>query len=114
MNHKNLEVWKKSMLLVEEIYKMTNQFPEEEKFGLTNQIKRAAISVPSNIAEGSGRNSTKEFKRYLEIALGSLFELQTQIILSNYKEYLTKNKLETMEEQTEELQKMISSFMRSL
>ena len=83
-------------------------------YTLTSQMNRSAISVPSNIAEGSSRNSTKEFKRYLEISLGSLFELQTQIVLSGYKDFLNKKELEKMEGKTEELQKMILGFMRSL
>lgn len=91
MNHKNLEVWKKSMLLVEETYKMASHFPDEEKFGLSSQIKRAAISIPSNIAEGAARSSNKEFIRFLRIALGSLSELETQYLLAIRLDFIEKN-----------------------
>jgi four helix bundle protein len=113
-NFRKLKVWQRAMQLCQEVFGLTNKFPKSEVYVLTSQMNRSAISIPSNIAEGSSRNSTKEFKRYLEIALGSLFELQTQVILSSYKEYINQEKLETIEEQTEELQKMISGFMRSL
>ena len=76
-NHKDLEVWKKSMDLVSNIYKITESFPNKELYGLTNQIRRAAVSIPSNIAEGAARNSKKEFIQFLYIALGSLSELET-------------------------------------
>jgi len=82
-NHKDLEVWKKSMDLVSNIYKITEPFPNKELYGLTNQIRRAAVSVPSNIAEGAARSSKKEFIQFLYIALGSLSELETQIIIAN-------------------------------
>ena len=81
MTHKDLEVWKKSMDLVEDVYKLMKQLPESEKYGLISQIKRSSISIPSNIAEGVGRASTKEFIRYLDIATGSLSELETQLLL---------------------------------
>ena len=78
MTHKDLEVWKKSMDLVVDVYKLMKQLPESEKYGLISQIKRSSISIPSNIAEGAGRASTKEFIRFLDIATGSLSELETQ------------------------------------
>lgn len=78
-SHKDLKVWQESMLLVEDIYSITSTFPKEEVFGLTSQMKRAAISIPSNIAEGSGRNGKAELMRFLYISLGSLSELDTQI-----------------------------------
>jgi len=80
--HKDLQVWQFSMDLVEKIYLLTKNFPSEEKFGLTSQMRRAAVSIPSNIAEGAARNSTKEYVRFLYIALGSLSELETQCELS--------------------------------
>jgi len=88
MNHKDLEVYKKSMDLVTTIYKLTNDFPPEEKFGLTSQIRRAAISVPSNIAEGAARKSTKELIQFLYISLGSLSEVETQLDLSRRLDYI--------------------------
>ena len=81
MTHKDLEVWKKSMDLVEDVYKLMKQLTENEKYGLISQIKRSSISIPSNIAEGAGRASTKEFIRFLDIATGSLSELETQLLL---------------------------------
>ena len=83
MNHKDLNVWKESIGMDTDVYNITKNFPGEEQFGLTNQIRRAAVSVPSNIAEGAARNSNKEFKQFLYIALGSIPELETQLIISN-------------------------------
>ncbi len=82
MDHKDLEVWKKSIGLVKSIYQITKNFPKEEIYGLTSQIKRAAISIPSNIAEGCARNSDKELIQFIYISLGSLAELETQLIIS--------------------------------
>jgi len=82
MNHKDLNVWKKSMDLAVLIYDLTNAFPNDERFGLTSQMRRAAVSIPSNIAEGAARKSDKEFLQFLSIALGSLSELETQYILA--------------------------------
>lgn len=80
---KELKVWGKAIELVLEIYKIVSKFPKDEIFGLTSQIKRAAVSIPSNIAEGAGRNSDKDFVRFLSIAQGSSYELYTQIVLAN-------------------------------
>ena len=82
MNHKNLDVWKKSIALVKDVYNITKGFPDDEKFGIVNQIRRAAVSIPSNIAEGCGRCSDKELLRFLDIANGSLAELETQLIIA--------------------------------
>ena len=82
MNHKDLDVWKKSMELAELMYSLTKSFPESERYGLTSQMRRAAVSVPSNIAEGAARQSDKELIQFLMIALGSLSELETQYLLS--------------------------------
>jgi len=81
-NHKDLDVWKLSMDLVTDIYKLTYGFPKEELYGLSNQIRRAAVSIPSNIAEGAARKSKKEFLQFLHISLGSLAETETQLIIS--------------------------------
>lgn len=83
MSHKDLEVWKRSIQLVKTIYTITQDFPESEKFGLTNQARRSAVSIPSNIAEGAARNSDKEMIRFLYISLGSLAELDTQLIVAS-------------------------------
>ncbi|GAB6072764.1 four helix bundle protein [Venenivibrio stagnispumantis] len=88
--HKDLDIWKESIELVKMIYEITAKFPKEEIYGLTAQIRRCAISVPSNIAEGAARNSKKEFIQFLYIALGSLSELDTQLIISKSLGYLNK------------------------
>ena len=80
-NFRKLEIWKQGIELVKEVYRLSKNLPQEEKYGLRSQITRASVSIPSNIAEGSGRNSEIEFKRFLEIAIGSLFELETQLII---------------------------------
>jgi four helix bundle protein len=82
MNHKNLDAWKKSIDLVEMIYKLSALFPEEERYGLRSQIRRAAVSVPSNLAEGAARNSKKGFLNFISISLGSLAEVETQVIIA--------------------------------
>ena len=88
MYHKDLEAWKKSIELVTKVYELTKSFPEDEKFGLISQIRRASISIPSNIAEGAGRNSDKEMTRFLDISLGSIAELETQLIIAENLKYL--------------------------
>lgn len=108
-NHKDLEVWKKSMDLVSNIYKITESFPNKELYGLTNQIRRAAVSIPSNIAEGAARNSKKEFIQFLYIALGSLSELETQIIIASRLEYL--NNLDNSLEDLKFVQKLINGLI---
>ena len=80
--HKDLDVWKLSIQLVKDIYQLTSKFPSEEKFGLVAQIRRAAVSIPSNIYEGAARNSDKDYIRFLYISLGSLSEIETQLIIA--------------------------------
>lgn len=87
MDHKKLDVWKYSMDLVVHVYKITSNFPKSEVYGLTSQMRRCAVSVPSNIAEGAARNSNKEYNRFLAIALGSLSELETQLLIAERLEY---------------------------
>ena len=93
MYHKDLEAWKKSIDLVTKIYSLVSTFPEDEKFGLVSQIKRAAISIPSNIAEGAARFSNKEMLRFLDISLGSLAELETQLIIAENLKFFQKTDL---------------------
>jgi four helix bundle protein len=88
MNHKDLDVWKESMLLAKEVYLLTKHFPKEELYGITSQLRRASVSVPSNIAEGAARSSDKEFVQFLYISLGSLSELETQLLLSKDLEFI--------------------------
>ena len=111
MNHKDLEVWKKSIELVTEIYKLTSEFPTEEKFGIVNQIRRAAVSVPSNIAEGSARSSDKENLRFLDMACGSLAELETQILISENLGFINSQEIIT---KIDNIGKMLSGLKRHL
>ncbi len=112
--YRDLLIWQKSMDLVVLIYRTTNCFPDNEKYGLVSQLRRAVVSLPSNIAEGYGRNSSGEFNRYLNIVMGSLFEVQTQIELSYLLKYLTKEEFEKLFEHTREIERMTSSFIRTL
>ena len=89
-SHKDLRVWQESIDLVTEIYRLTESYPKEEVYGLTSQMRRAAVSIPSNIAEGAGRNSSKEFVQFLHIALGSIAELETQLIISQKLGFVEK------------------------
>lgn len=88
MAHKKLEAWKESMKLVVEIYKITQQFPQSEIYGLVNQIRRSAVSIPSNLAEGCARQTSKDTIHFLHIGLGSIAELETQILISNELGYM--------------------------
>jgi four helix bundle protein len=113
-NFKELKVWQKSRELVKEIYLEVSNFPSDEKFGLSSQLKRAAVSVPSNIAEGAGRNSNKDFARFLNISLGSAYELETQIILSFDLALINKEQLDKIINSINEVQKMIHGLSKSL
>ncbi|WP_456421311.1 four helix bundle protein [Lutibacter sp.] len=88
MDHKNLDVWKTSIDLVAEVYKVTKAFPKNEEYGITSQMRRSAVSVPSNISEGAGRDSKKEYVRFLNISIGSLSELETQMIIAQRLKYI--------------------------
>ena len=94
MDYKDLEAWKKSIEIVKEIYKITMQFPNDEQFGLTSQIKRAAISIPSNIAEGCARFSNKDSARFIDISIGSAAEIETQLIIAKELDYIDNIELE--------------------
>ncbi|MCJ8155531.1 four helix bundle protein [Chryseobacterium sp. SSA4.19] len=113
-NFKNLSIWKLSIELADNIYILTDGFPKNEEFGLKSQLRRCAVSVASNIAEGSSRSSNKDFNRFLEISLGSLYEMQTQIIISSNRNYFESAKIEIIENKITELQRMISGFQRNL
>jgi len=112
--HKDLEVWKKSIEMVTEIYKQTNCFPKEELYGLTNQMRRAAVSVPSNIAEGAGRNSSKELLQFLFYATGSLSELETQVIISHNLGYLNDEQKQNIDAILSIIFKLLSALIKSL
>jgi len=110
--HKDLEIWKKGIDLVMEIYKSTKNFPDEEKYGLVSQMRRAAVSYPSNISEGAARNSNAEYIRYVYMALGSLSELETQTIISGKLGYI--NNTESILENIGVLRKQSHKFLRYL
>ena len=112
--HKDLDVWKLSIEFVTEIYNLTKDFPKEEQFGLTNQIRRAAVSVPSNIAEGAGRRSDKEFLQFLYISLGSIQEIDTQLLISLNLNYLTKSEYEILLTKLDQISKMLSGLIKSV
>jgi four helix bundle protein len=113
-SYRDLEVWKLSLNLVEEIYKATAQFPASENYGLSQQIRRAAVSIPSNIAEGQFRNSPKEFKQFLSIALGSSAELETQLIIANKVNYLSMEVFNAVINTLEIIMKMLKKLSNSL
>jgi len=109
-----LIAWQKAMDLVKQVYTLTKEFPKEEIYGLTSQIRRAAVSVPSNIAEGQGRDSTKEFLHHLSIAYGSLMEVETQILIAESLNYLTSEETRLILEKTSETGRLINGLTRSL
>lgn len=111
---KELEIWKKSRKFCTAIYNATADFPTEEKFGLANQLRRASISIPSNIAEGSSRNSQKDFSRFLEIAIGSAYEIETQLLIASDLGFLKHGDLNSLTANIEEIIKMTSRFRATL
>ncbi|MCF8358287.1 MAG: four helix bundle protein [Prolixibacteraceae bacterium] len=112
--YRDLNVWQKAMTLVEMIYSETKKFPNEEIYGLTSQIRRSGISIPSNIAEGYGRNSTNDYIRFLQIASGSLYEFQTQLEIGFRLKYLSKKKYDEVNTLSVEIEKMLSSLIRKI
>lgn len=110
----DLKIWQKAMDVVENSYRATSTFPKEEKFGLTSQLRRSAVSIPSNIAEGAGRNSNGEFMQFLGIANGSSFELLTQLYLSERLNLITEEKVRPIINEVLEVTKMNFSLQRSL
>jgi four helix bundle protein len=113
LNHKNLEAWKQSLLLIKEIYVLTKTFPKEELFGITSQLRRAAISVASNIAEGSSRKSSAERKRFYEIARSSVVEIDTQLEISLQIGYLEKEGLQNIESSVAHVFALLSGLLKS-
>ena len=111
-DYKNLDVWGKSISLVLEAYKITNNFPKEERYALADQIKRAAVSIPSNIAEGASRNTRKEFIQFIYIALGSASELETQIIIAEKLGYIEHKEL--LISDISIIRKMLNALISSL
>jgi four helix bundle protein len=111
---KDLTVWKKSMDLVELVYKLTDEFPKNEMFGLSSQIRRAAVSIPSNIAEGRRRGTKKEYCRFLFISYGSGAEIETQIEIAKRLGYGTPNKIKELEDLLVEVMKMLNAMLYSM
>jgi four helix bundle protein len=114
ITYRNLDAWKVAMDLVEMTYETTSKFPAKEQFGLTSQMNRSAVSIPSNIAEGHGRKGTKEFLHHLSMARGSLCELETQIILSVRLKFQAKADAEKIWQQAQEVGKLLNGLIRSL
>jgi four helix bundle protein len=112
--HRDLDVWKNSVEFVTQIYKITRLFPKEELYGITNQIRRAAVSIPSNIAEGAARNHEKEFIQFLYIALASGSEVETQLIISKNLNYINVNQFNDLLSRLTVIQKMLQGLIRSL
>lgn len=112
--HKDLDVWKFSVDLVTLIYELTSRFPKEEIFGLTNQIRRAAVSIPSNIAEGAARNSTKEFIHFLYISLGSQQEIDTQLLIARNLQYISEEQYNTINIKIETVGKLLNGLIKYL
>lgn len=109
-NFKNLKVWQKSVDLAVKVYQLTGNFSSEEKFGMTSQMRRSSVSIPSNIAEGSARNSSKAFTNCLDISLGESFELETQTIIANRVGLLDQDQFDSLNQDLDEIQKMIIGF----
>ncbi|MEK7062188.1 MAG: four helix bundle protein [Patescibacteria group bacterium] len=113
-NFKDLKIWNKGINLVVDIYKLTSKFPIEEKYGLISQIRRSAVSIPSNIAEGHSRKTSKDFKQFIAIAKGSLSELETQLIISFKLSFISREEFEIINDKIKELEKMTASFYGKL
>lgn len=111
MEYNELEVWKESRILVQVVYEVTKNFPKEEIYGLTNQLRRSCTSVPSNIAEGCGRRTSADTVHFLHIARGSLYELETQLFLSLDQDYLDKVEFEKIKSQIELCKKLLNGFI---
>jgi len=111
-NYKDLKVWQRSIFLAKDIYVLTADFPNEEKFGLVSQMRRASVSVASNIAEGAGRGSNNDFRRFMDIAYGSLCELDTQLCISKLLGLMEESSVESLEKEISEIQKMSYSLIK--
>ena len=112
--YRDLLVWQRAMELVKEIYRVTKSFPKEEVYGLTAQIRRAAIAVPSNIAEGKGRYSTADVNHFLVQARGSLYELETQVLIATDLKYLSEAESKKLLDSSDEVARLLNGLIRSL
>jgi four helix bundle protein len=113
-SYRELEVWQRAIELVEAVYAVSAEFPKEERFGLTVQMRRAAVSVPSNIAEGHARSSTRDYLRFLAIALGSLAELDTQMLIARRLRFAEEDTIGPLEQESDRLGRMLRNLIRSL
>ena len=114
-SYKDLLIWQKGIEITEKVYLLTKSFPSEEIYSLTNQIKRATVSIPSNIAEGFGRNSTKSYVNFLKISRGSLYELETQLIITEKQKFISDlDLLQSINELISEEGKMINSYINKI
>jgi four helix bundle protein len=112
--HKDLDVWRKSIELVTKLYLLTAEFPSYELYGITNQIRRASVSIPTNIAEGAARNHRKEFIQFIGISLGSASELETLLLISNNLKYISEESYKQNNSEIERIMKMLTNLQRSL
>jgi len=112
--YKELRVWEESMDIVTKVYKVTSRFPDSEKFGLTSQLRRAAVSIPSNIAEGAGRNNPKEFNQFLGIALGSSCEIETQLEIAQRLGYIEKKELDILLDHIDKIKNMTYKLQQTI
>lgn len=112
--HENLDVWQKAVDFVVSVYKTTDSFPSEEKFGLTSQIRRASVSIPANIAEGAARSSNKEFMHFLSISQGSASELETELLIANRLGFIDSETYLTLVERSNEIGRMLSGLRKHL
>ena len=113
-NYKELHIWQKGIEIVKQIYLLTKQFPDTEKFGIISQITRASVSIPANIAEGSSRNSDKDYARFLQLSLGSTFEVQTHLVIAKEMNWAISEDIQVIETLLEEEIKMIHKFIYTL
>lgn len=113
-NFKELKIWQKGFEIAISSFRLTSNFPSQEKFGLVSQINRCAVSIPSNIAEGSSRTSDKDYRRFIEISLGSCFELETQLLISQKLNFVESNSITDLLNLLQEEEKMLTSFSKIL
>jgi four helix bundle protein len=111
--YRDLKIWQAAMEMVRDVYRLTREFPREETYGLTIQLRRAAVSIPSNIAEGKGRSSDKELLHFLSNAKGSLFEVETQVMIAESLGYLTHSQGEGLLSQTAQLGRLLNGLMKA-
>jgi four helix bundle protein len=112
--HHDLTIWKKSIEFVTNVYQITKGFPKEEIYGLTNQLRRASVSIPSNIAEGAARSHNKEFVQFLFIALGSASEIETQLVISKNLKFIGEKEYLKLNEEIVEIRKMLNGLIKSI